>query len=435
MTPTHANTNERAPSHGPALAILSTAFFMWGLATVFNDILVPHLKGVFNLDYRQAALIQFAFFSAYFIASGPSAKVVARIGYQRSMVAGLLVMAAGALLFIPAAGALSYPAFLGGLLVLASGITLVQVAANPYVAAMGDPARASSRLNLAQALNSLGTAVGPSLGGWLILRAATHTQAELRAMTPEQLQAWRLAEAASVKWPYFGIALLLCAVALAIARFRFPILQIETHGSEPSEAEGATAGSVWRYRQLRFGAAAIFLYVGAEVSIGSFLVSYFMQPEIAGLTAPVAARYVTFYWGGAMVGRFAGSVLLRRFRAGPAVGSMAIVAALLVLTSVNGTGWMAAYAILAVGLCNSIMFPSIFSLAIAELGRLTSRASGVLIASIVGGAVIPFCEGALADRFGLQHAFLLPAACYLYIVFYGFAGSKPARAGDLTGRP
>jgi len=425
LTPAHDNMNERAPSHGAALAILSTAFFMWGLATVFNDILVPHLKGIFGLGYRQAALVQLSFFSAYLSASGPSAKVVARVGYQRSMVAGLLVMATGALLFIPAASVLSYPAFLGGLLVLASGITLVQVAANPYVAAMGEPAGASSRLNLAQALNSLGTTVGPSLGGWLILRGAAHTQSELRAMTAEQLQAWRLATAASVKWPYFGIALLLCGVALAIARFRFPVLRIEK-----KDEAASSGGSVWRHRQLAFGAGAIFLYVGAEVSIGSFLVSYFMLPDIAGLTAAVAARYVTFYWGGAMVGRFAGSVLLRRFRAGPAAGTMAIAAAVLVLTSVNSTGWMAAYAILAVGLCNSILFPSIFSLGIAGLGKRTSEASGVLIASIVGGAVIPFCEGALADRFGLQHAFLLPAACYLYLVFYGFAGWKPRAAGN-----
>jgi FHS family L-fucose permease-like MFS transporter len=299
----------------------------------------------------------------------------------------------------------------------------VQVAANPYVAAMGSPETASSRLNLAQALNSLGTTVGPAIGGFLILRAATQTQAELRAMSPDQLQAWRLAEAASVKLPYLGIALLLAAVAFAIARFRFPPLEIEIH----EEDTGALRSSVWRHRNLAFGAAAIFLYVGAEVSIGSFLVSYLSQPEIAGLTAPVAARYVSFYWGGAMVGRFIGSALLRRVRTGPAVGVAAIVAGSLVVTSILSSGWFAAQAILAVGLFNSIMFPSIFTLGIAELGKLTSRGSGVLIASIVGGAIVPVTEGALADRIGLQHAFLLPVVCYLYIVFYGFIGSRPGR--------
>jgi len=215
--------------------------------------------------------------------------------------------------------------------------------------------------------------------------------------------------------------LLLAAVAFAIARFRFPVLEIERRDEDSS-----ASGSVWRYRNLAFGAVAIFVYVGAEVSIGSFLVSYFMRPEIAGLTAPVAASYVSFYWGGAMLGRFAGSALLRRFRAGPAVGTAAIMAALLLLVSIFSTGRLAMGAILTVGLCNSIMFPSIFTLGIAGLGRLTSRGSGVLIASIVGGAVIPLFEGALADRIGLQHAFLLPAVCYLYIVFYGFAGSRPA---------
>jgi FHS family L-fucose permease-like MFS transporter len=421
-TKPYGSADVSRPNYGPAMAVLSTAFFMWGFVTVLNDILVPHLKGVFDLNYTQTMLIQFAFFSAYFLMSGPSAKVVALIGYKRSMVAGLLVMATGALLFIPAASVLSYGAFLGGLLVLASGITLVQVAANPYVAAMGSPETASSRLTLAQALNSLGTTVGPAIGGFLILRAATHTPAELRAMAPDQLQAWRLAEAASVKMPYVGIALLLAAVAFAIARFHFPPLEIEPHHEDLSGL-----GSVWRYRNLAFGAGAIFVYVGAEVSIGSFLVSYFIQPDIAGLTAPVAARYVSFYWGGAMVGRFLGVGLLRRFRPGPAVGSAAIVAALLVVTSILTSGWTAAIAILAVGLFNSIMFPTIFTLGIAELGKLTSRGSGVMIAAVVGGALIPLAEGALADRIGLQLAFILPVVCYLYIVFYGFVGSRPGR--------
>jgi FHS family L-fucose permease-like MFS transporter len=321
-------------------------------------------------------------------------------------VLGLVIMSAGALLFIPAASLSSYGVFLAALYVLASGITFLQVSANPYVAALGPPKRASSRLNLVQALNSLGTTIGPWVGGLLILSGAR-------------------SEASSVKLPYFGIAVLLAALALTIARIPFPTLtQIE----DPSHHDTAAGASVWQYRNLVFGAIGIFVYVGAEVAIGSFLVSYFMQPDIRGFTAQIAARYVSFYWGGAMVGRFFGAAILRKIPAGRAVGVAAIAAFLLVITSISSTGSAAMWSIVAVGLFNSILFPSIFTLGIAGLGKLTGKASGILIAAIVGGAIIPLAAGFLADRKGLHFAFVLPAICYLYIMFYGFVGSRPRRA-------
>jgi FHS family L-fucose permease-like MFS transporter len=385
------------------MAAASTVFFMWGFVTVLNDILAPHLKAIFHLNYAQTMLIQFTFFSAYFLLSLPSAKIISAIGYHRSIVLGLAVMAVGALLFIPAASVPSYGLFLGGLYVLASGMTLLQVSANPYVAALGPPDKSSSRLNLVQALNSLGTTVGPWVGGFLILSGAS-------------------SDASTVRLPYFGIAVLLGLLAIAIARFPFPtITQIE----DPSHHTAVEGDTVWRHRNLVFGALGIFVYVGVEVAIGSFLVNYFMQPDIGGFTAQAAARYVSLYWGGAMVGRFLGAALLRKIPTGPAVGVAALVASLLVTTSIFTTGSVAMWSILAVGLFNSILFPSIFTLGIAGLGKLTGKASGIMIAAIVGGAIIPLAQGALADHIGLHVAFFLPAVCYLYIVFYGFVGSKP----------
>ncbi len=408
------------PGHGPALAVLATVFFMWGFVTVLNDILVPHLKGIFELTYAQTMLIQFTFFSAYFLVAMPAARLTARIGYQRSIVAGLLVMAVGAVLFVPAARLASYAMFLGGLYVLASGMTLLQVSANPYVTVLGPPSRASSRLNLVQALNSLGTTLGPFVGGMLILSSTTRSPEALRALAPEALEAHRLAEASSVVGPYLGIAALLVVLAAAIARFRFPPVP-----AEDAAAGVAAHGSLWHARHLVLGAVGIFTYVGAEVAIGSLLVNYLVQLTSGGMTEQAASRYVSFYWGGAMAGRFAGSVVLRRFGTGPVVGIAAAAAAMLVTTSMLSAGAVAMWSLILVGLCNSILFPSIFTLGIAGLGPLTSRASGVLVAAIVGGAVMPLAQGALADAIGLQPSFVVPAVCYLYIVYYGFAGSRP----------
>ncbi len=422
--PNTSSTTVTAPgtgqSYGAALATVTTLFFMWGFLTCLNDILVPHLKSIFDLSYAGIMLIQFAFFGAYFLFSIPSAKLIDWIGYQRSMVAGLLTMGLGAFLFVPAASVPSYPLFLGALIVLAAGITCLQVAANPYVTVLGKPETASSRLNLTQAFNSLGTFLAPFFGGLLILSAAPKSMTEIRAMTPDALQAYRLHEAATVKTPYVGLGIALVLLAVAIGSFKLPKIEHAQHkvGEKVND-------SIWRHPNLIFGAIAIFVYVGGEVSIGSFLVNYFGQPEIGGLTEKVAASLVAFYWGGAMVGRFIGSALLQKVSTRGLLGICAVCAAGLVAISMLTTGHTAMYSIILVGFFNSIMFPSIFTLGVAELGPLTGDGSGIMIMAIVGGAIIPVAQGAIADRIGIHHAFFLPVLCYLYILFFALIGSRP----------
>jgi FHS family L-fucose permease-like MFS transporter len=409
-----------SPNYSRPLAIVTTLFFMWGFLTCLNDILVPHLKAIFDLSFTQVMLVQFAFFSAFFLFSVPWSKIVNRIGYQRSMVAGLLTMAFGAFLFVPAASVVSYPLFLTALLVLAAGITGLQVSANPYVDLLGKPETASSRLDLTQAFNSLGTTIAPKLGGLLILSAAPLAVEQLRQLAPEALHAYRVQEAASVKMPYTVICVALVLLAVLIGTFKLP--KIETEGNRPGEKGD---DSIWKHRNLVLGALGLFSYVGAEVSIGSFLVNYFGLPEIASLSAKTAAGFVSFYWGGAMIGRFLGAELLRRMKAEYLLALCAISAAVLVVVSMLSDGHTAMWTILAVGFFNSIMFPTIFSLGVAELGPLTGNGSGILTMAIVGGAILPVVQGAIADHVGLHHAFLLPVICYLYILFYALNGSKP----------
>lgn len=421
------NTNTSATATGTGsgqsyavpLATVTTLFFMWGFLTCLNDILVPHLKPIFDLNYTRVMLIQFAFFGAYFLFSIPSAKIIDWIGYQRSMVVGLLTMGAGAFLFVPAASVPSYPLFLGALIVLAAGITCLQVAANPYVTVLGPPQTASSRLNLTQAFNSLGTFLAPFFGGLFILTQARKIE-DIRALAPDALQAYRLHEAATVKGPYIGLGIALVLLAIAIGSFKLPKIEHAQHqlGQKVND-------SIWRHPNLVFGAIAIFVYVGAEVSIGSFLVNYFGQPEIGGLTEKVAASFVAFYWGGAMVGRFIGSALLQKIKTGNLLGLCAVCAAALVAISMLTNGHAAMYSIILVGFFNSIMFPSIFTLGVAELGPLTGDGSGIMIMAIVGGAIIPVAQGWIADHIGIHHAFFLPVICYLYILFFALSGSKP----------
>jgi MFS transporter, FHS family, L-fucose permease len=411
-------------SYRAALSVVTTLFFMWGFLTCLNDILVPHLKSIFDLNYFQVMLVQFAFFSAYFIFSIPSARIIDAVGYKKTMVAGLFTMGVGAFLFIPAARVPSYPLFLGALIVLAAGITALQVAANPYVAVLGPPATASSRLNLAQAFNSLGTTVAPYLGGMFILTAAPLSMEAVRQMSAEALQAYRIHVASSVKLPYLVIGITLIVLGILIGLFKLPPLP----AVERNKNDTAAGRSLWSYRHLVLGMVGIFVYVGAEVSIGSFLINYFGQPDIGNLTASVAARYVAYYWGGAMVGRFLGSAILQKVRTGTLLGIVALAAALLVCISMLATGQVAMWSIIFVGFFNSIMFPSIFTLGIAELGPLTGDGSGMLVMAIVGGAIIPVAQGAIADRIGIHHAFFLPVICYLYIVYYAFSGSKPTSA-------
>ncbi|MBV9770525.1 MAG: sugar MFS transporter [Bryobacterales bacterium] len=400
--------------------MVTSLFFMWGFLTSLNDILVPHLRSIFDLSYTRVMLIQFAFFSAYFLFSLPWSRIVNAIGYQRTMVVGLLTMAVGASLFIPAAMTVSFPLFLAALIVLAAGITGLQVAANPYVVVLGKPQTASSRLDLTQAFNSLGTTVAPQLGGLLILSAAPLAIEQVKNLSPQALHAYRASQASSVNLPYAVIAVALVVLAVVIGASKLPRIETARNRAGTSDQD-----SIRRHPNLLFGALGIFAYVGAEVSIGSFLVNYFGLQDIAGMSARTAAGYVSFYWGGAMIGRFLGAPVLQRIKAGNVLAVCAIAAAALVTASMMTDGHGAMWTILAVGFFNSIMFPTIFSLGLAELGPLTGNGSGLLNMAIVGGAILPLIQGALADHFGLHHAFVLPVICYLYICFFALSGSKP----------
>jgi FHS family L-fucose permease-like MFS transporter len=375
-------------------------------------------------------LVQFAFFSSYFIFSMPSGKLIEWIGYKRSMVAGLLTMAAGALLFVPAASIPSFPVFLTALIVLAAGMTILQTSANPYVAILGPPQTASSRLNLTQGFNSLGTFLAPMFGSWLILGGAIAPLSAVaaQAMSAGELHAYRIHQAASVKLPYVGLGLALLVLAAIVGSFRLPVIAY-------AEAHGEIHDSIWRHRRLVLGAVAIFLYVGAEVAIGSLMTNYFNQRETGDLPIQKAAGYLQFYWGGAMIGRFAGAWLLRRVRTPKLLALSAAVAATLTTISIFTFGRAAMWSLILVGLFNSIMFPSIFTLAIEGLGPLTGKGSGLLVAAIVGGAVVPELQGVLSDHIGIHHAFALPVACYLYIVWYAMRALRPsARSLPLPAR-
>jgi FHS family L-fucose permease-like MFS transporter len=403
------------------LAIVTTLFFMWGLLTCLNDILIPRLKSIFDLSYSRVMLVQFAFFSAYFIFSLPWSKIVNRIGYQRTMVAGLLTMALGAFLFLPAASSASYPLFLTALIILGCGITGLQVAANPYVVVLGKPETAPGRLDLTQAFNSLGTTIAPKLGGLLILVAAPLAMEQVGQLTAPALHLYRVQLANSVKMPYAVIGGALVLLAVLIGMVKLPKLEAAA-ALRPGEKVN---DSIWKHPNLFFGAIGLFTYVGAEVAIGSFLVNYFGLPTIAGLTASSAAGFVSFYWGGAMIGRFLGAAVLRRIKAAYLLALCAIAAATLVTASMLLGGRTAMWTMLAVGFFNSIMFPTIFALGVAELGPLTGSGSGILTMAIVGGAILPLVQGVIADHIGLHHAFILPVLCYLYILFYALSGSKP----------
>jgi FHS family L-fucose permease-like MFS transporter len=421
-----AQVSGSATNYTAPLAVLTTLFFMWGFLTCLNDIIIPHLKAVFELNYAKAMLIQFAFFTAYFVMSLPSGRIVTRLGYKTGIIIGLGGAALGCLLFYPAAGARSYALFLLALFVLASGITLLQVAANPFVAVLGKPETASSRLTLTQAFNSLGTTIAPQFGSLLILSTVAKSAAEIKQMSPAAAEAYRIAEASSVQHPYLGLAAALVLLAVAIGMFKLP--KIEDVTPSAIDAGGEVHKSAWGYRHLVLGAVAIFLYVGGEVAIGSFLVNYFKEPMVGGLTEADGAKLVSYYWGGAMVGRFIGTVTLRLYKPARMLSLHALVAALLVVITMATTGHVAMWSIIAVGLFNSIMFPTIFTLAIEGLGKHTSQGSGILCMAIVGGAIVPVLQGALADTIGIHHGFIIPVLCYLYIAWYGAKGLAPAKA-------
>ncbi|MEY3759191.1 MAG: hypothetical protein RIR39_682 [Pseudomonadota bacterium] len=407
-----------------SLTLLTSLFFIWGFITCLNDILIPHLKSVFTLSYTQAMLVQFCFFTAYFVVSVPSGYLVEKINYKGGIIAGLSIAGIGCLLFYPAAGLHSYPLFLAAFFVLASGITLLQVAANPYVTILGKPETASSRLTLTQAFNSLGTAIAPYFGALLILSTAVKSAEAINLLNAEQVSAYQAAQAAAVQNPYLFLAAVLFCVAIVFAIIKLPEIK-PTEASTVNMAKYAfddRHDSAWGYKHLVLGAIAIFVYVGAEVCIGSFLINFLGESSIAGLAEQQAGKYVSFYWGGAMLGRFIGAAVMQKVQPGKVLVFNALTAATLVLITIMNSGYLAAWAILSVGLFNSIMFPTIFSLAVTGLGKHTGQGSGILCAAIVGGAILPVTQGFFADWIGIQSAFFIPVLCYCYISFYGWKG-------------
>jgi FHS family L-fucose permease-like MFS transporter len=412
------------------LSVLTTLFFMWGGLTSLNDVLIPHLKGIFSLSYAQAMAVQLCFFGAYGLMSIPAGMFVKKIGFKTGIMVGLAGAALGCLMFYPAASARSYALFLFAFFVLATGIVVLQVAANPFVAVLGRPETASSRLTLTQAFNSLATWAFPTFIGPIILAVAGLSAAELASMTPAARQAQ---EAQAVQLPYIGLAIALALLSVLVWRSKLP--KIDTASTTDTGAAGALPdrGSAWGYRHLVLGAVGIFVYVGAEVAIGSLLVNYLKEPYTLGLPEDKGSKLMARYWLCAMIGRFIGSLFtLRKFKAGKVLAAHAVIASLLVVTSVLTTGWTAVGTIIAVGLLNSVMFPTIFTLAIEGLGRYTEQGSGILCAAIVGGAIIPWLQGVFADSAGLHISFILPAVCYLYIAWYGWKGhaidARPAPA-------
>ncbi len=419
---TDPKSSSNQTSYLGSLTILTSLFFIWGFITCLNDILIPHLKSVFTLNYTQAMLVQFCFFTAYFVVSVPSGYLVEKIDYKGGIITGLSIAGIGCLLFYPAAGLHSYPLFLAAFFVLASGITLLQVAANPYVTILGKPETASSRLTMTQAFNSLGTTIAPYFGTLFILATAVKTADEINLLNADELSAYQAAQAAAVQNPYLLLAAVLFFIAVVFALIKLP--KIEAAEAQLSDVEDSLHDSAWAYKHLVLGAIGIFVYVGGEVSIGSFLINFLGEPSIAGLAEQDAGKYMSFYWGGAMVGRFIGALVMQKIQPGKVLTFNAVTTALLVLMTMLSSGHVAMWAILAVGLFNSIMFPTIFSLAVSGLGKHTGQGSGILCSAIVGGAILPVVQGLFADRIGIQQAFFIPVLCYCYIAYYGWRGHK-----------
>jgi len=392
-------------------------FFAWGFATVLNDTLIPKLKGLFELSYTDVMLTQFSFFLSYFIFSIPAGLLLSRVGYLRGAVIGLVVTAVGYALFTPAAEMGSFGAFLLALFVVAAGITMLQVAANPFIELLGTEATSHSRLTLAQAFNSFGTTIGPWIGSALILRTGVSLQT--RGLTQPALAALRRTEAQALQLPFFAVALMFLILAAA-----FWLLRKSSAPPVAGQAKlGAIVALLGRPR-LVLGAVAIFVYVGAEVSIGSVMINYLMQRSVLAVTAERAGQLLSFYWGGAMIGRFLGAAILRVAKPGLVLAACAVGAGLLALVSSHSSGAIAAYSLIAVGLFNSIMFPTIFSLASEQLGPETPNGSGLLCMAIVGGAIVPLITGAVADASNLATSLLVPAICYVWICVYGVLAAR-----------
>jgi FHS family L-fucose permease-like MFS transporter len=424
-------------SYSTALYSLMVLFFMMGFITCFNDILIPYLKVIFKLNYTQVNLINLCFFGAYFFMSIPGGRLVQRFGYKAIMIAGFVIAALGCILFYPAAELKIYGLFLGALFILATDITLLQVAGNPYVAVLGSPESSSSRLTLTQALNSLGTTIAPVLGTYLILSHLPGLPLELQGLKsysdlPESLNnllntILEQTRLIYLQGTYLGIAAVLLIIGAALFVMKLPAIG---HGEGEIPTEGVKEkSSIWQYRHLVLGMLGIFTYVGAEVSIGSHIINYLEMKEVMGLAAREAGHYVSYYWGGAMIGRFLGTVILSKFNPGKVLGIYSLMAVVMIVLSILSHGEISMWTLLLVGFFNSLMFPTIFTLAIKGLGKYTDQASGLLCTAIVGGAVLPLLFGTVADATGgnLKIALIIPIVCYFYIAFFGFAGHKANR--------
>lgn len=414
-------TEDGTPVHAPGLqGFVFALFFIFGGITSLNDVIIPKLKELFTLNYTQAMLVQFCFFAAYLVIGIPGAKLVKKIGYMRGAVAGLLIMMVGCLLFIPASQTATYALFLFALFVLASGVVIVQVVANPLISLLGPAKTAHSRLTFAQAFNSLGTTIFPIVGSILILGSLASLSAD--ELSGPALDAYRTAESQAIVNGYVGIAIALAIVAAVVWMFRNKL-----QGEKHEASTGLGGVDLLARPRFGYGALCIFLYVGAEVSIGSLVVNYLMQPGVMALEEQAAGKLIGLYWGGAMVGRFIGSAVLRVISPGKVLACVAIGAIVLIAISTNTAGAVAGYSLLAIGLMNAIMFPTIFSLACEKLGSRAADGSGIINVAIFGGAVIPLLTGVIADASGsLAVAMILPAVCYAIIAGFGIYARRPA---------
>lgn len=426
-------------SYRSAFILLTILFFLWGFITVLVDSLIPRLRELFTLTYFQAGLVQFAFFGAYFLLSIPASYILSKIGYKKGIILGLLTMALGCLLFYPAASYRIFGVFMLAYFILAGGMTILQVAANPFVAVLGSEEGASSRLNLSQAFNSLGTAIAPAIGALFILSDVIKTKDEIAVLDSSAKEAYFSAEAAAVQTPFLGLAFFIGLIAVIFLFAKLPTMISETSTGTYMEA--------LKNKKLMQGVLGIFFYVGAEVAIGSYLVNYFLDMNLVSVIKEssmmrsiaetilnsgladkddkaVVGVFVTFYWSGAMIGRFAGAYLTRIMKPGKVLAIFATISISLIVLSISTVGLVSMWSILAVGLFNSIMFPTIFTLAIDGIGHLKPKASGLLCTAIVGGAIIPPTFGFLTDQIAFKNALIFIVLCYAYIVWFGYKNGK-----------
>lgn len=426
-------------SYRSSFILLTLLFFLWGFITVLVDSLIPRLRELFTLSYFQAGMVQFAFFGAYFLLSLPASYILSKIGYKRGIILGLITMALGCLLFYPAASYRYFGIFMLAYFILAGGMTILQVAANPYVAVLGNEEGASSRLNLSQAFNSLGTAIAPAIGALFILSDTIKSKDEISSLTVQAKEIYLANEASAVQMPFLGLALFILLITGIFFFAKLPKLI--------SENSTGTYFDAFKQKNLMLGVIGIFFYVGAEVAIGSYLVNYFLDMNLMDVikengfmkaiaegilnsniiendNKAIVGVFVTFYWSGAMIGRFIGSYLTKIMKPGKVLGIFASIAILLIFISISTTGLVSMWSILAVGLFNSIMFPTIFTLAIEGIGPLKPKGSGLLCMAIVGGAIIPPLYGFFTDSIGFKYALFFIILCYAYIFWYGIKNSK-----------